>query len=182
MTGTMSLAQLSPGLIWTKFQPVFDACQQPTVQYVSADVIAWSVSNHISQLGASDQVSSLPIVSLRLLAVHIYNHCCRTCQPWSTLLADLLIDLYCPQVRSQLGASDQDLPTLVNTVVADPTHPLHQREGLLSVKRCTVSQLQLCVPTSSSQPALFVGVTGRVRSLSQWGQEFVTQTIEIVCK
>ena len=63
----------------------FDACQQPTVQYVSADVIAWSVSTHISQLGASDQVSSLPIVSLRLLAVHLYNHCCRTCQPWSTL-------------------------------------------------------------------------------------------------
>ena len=35
----------------------FDACQQPTVQYVSADFTAWSVSNHISQLGATDQVA-----------------------------------------------------------------------------------------------------------------------------
>ena len=41
----------------------FDECQQPTVQYVSADLRAWSVSIHISQLGASDQVSSLPFVS-----------------------------------------------------------------------------------------------------------------------
>ena len=105
----------------------------------------------------------------------------------NTVLADLLTDLYCPQVRSQLGASDQDLPTLVNTVVDDPTHPLHQREGLLSVKQC---QLLLCVPPTEFQPASVVcwGYGPRTKPFSV-GQEFVTcsrdlhlQTIEFVRK